>query len=156
MMQWIKNSITVLKTRRLSFMDDVRRNVSVLEHMQRYCAEIKEMVNRFGDSLDDFKSDYAYRHACAMCILQIGELTTHLTDDFKQAYDKLPWKSMKAMRNVAVHKYGRMSIENMWDTMKQDIPILNDYCAEILIQYNLCSQPAVEIEYEDETDEGID
>jgi uncharacterized protein with HEPN domain len=137
-------------------MDNVQRNISILERMQQYCSEITEMVERFGDSYDNFQTDFAYRHACAMCILQIGELTTHLTDDFKQVYNKLPWKSMKAMRNVAVHKYGKLSLENTWDTIKQDIPALHNYCAEILAQYNVCCQPAVEIDYEDENDEDLE
>jgi len=121
-------------------MDNTNKNLSILEHMQRYCIEIAEMVVRFGDSFETYKTDFAYRHACAMCIFQIGELTTHLTDNFKHAYDKVPWKSMKAMRNIAAHGYGSISFEKVWNTIKQDIPILEKYCAEIITQYNLCNK----------------
>jgi uncharacterized protein with HEPN domain len=127
-------------------MDNVNKNISIVEHILKYCQEISIMVKRFGDTFDEFNGDFAYKHACSMCILQIGELTAHLTDDFKQAYDDIPWRSIKAMRNVAAHAYGNMSIENTWATVSQDIPVLLSQCASILAQYKVCDQPALEIE----------
>ena len=118
-------------------MDDVNRNISIIEHILSYCQEIAEMVKRFGDSFEDFNSDSAYRHACSMCIFQIGELTAHLTDDFKQAYDDIPWRSMKAMRNVAAHHYSKFDIETLWESISEDIPALKDYCASVLDQDEL-------------------
>jgi len=112
------------------------RDISVLEHMVSYCEEIIQMVDRFGDSYDAFESDSAYRHACAMCIVQIGELTTRLTDEFRRDYNGMPWHTMKAMRNIAVHNYGSISLENTWDTIKTDIPKLLDYGKTILSHMN--------------------
>ena len=72
-------------------MDNVKRTISVIEHMADYCNQVAEMIKRFGDSIEAFNNDYAYRHACSMCILQIGELSAHLTDDFKRVYDEFPY-----------------------------------------------------------------
>jgi uncharacterized protein with HEPN domain len=107
-----------------------------------------EMTERFGDSIDAFKADNAYRHACTMCILQIGELSTHLTDDFKLMYDEMPWKKIKAMRNIFAHTYDEMSLEQTWNTVKKSIPELAGFCERIIEQYNILEQPAVEIEYD--------
>jgi uncharacterized protein with HEPN domain len=105
------------------------------------------MVQRFGDSIDDFRADYAYRHACTMCILQIGELSTHLTDDFKRLYDEMPWKQIKAMRNIFAHTYDEMSVTQTWNTIKESIPELADFCDRIIRQYDVLVQPAVEAPY---------
>ena len=116
-------------------MDSDKRNISVLKHILRYCSEIKEMTARFGDSLEAFKNDSAYRHACSMCIIQIGELTTHLTDDFKQKHNGVPWKSIRFLRNLAAHNYGQMSVTQIWNTLKKDIPELSAYCLNVLEIY---------------------
>ena len=71
-------------------------NIDILEYIVRYCGEISEAQERFGDSLESLRTDAVYRNAVAMCILQIGELTAHLTDDFKSAYDEIPWQKIKA------------------------------------------------------------
>lgn len=57
------------------------RDRSILEHMIRYCDEIEEYVARFGDSKEAFDNDNAYRAACSLNILQIGELSSNLTDN---------------------------------------------------------------------------
>jgi len=129
-------------------MDNITRTISVIKHMEAYCGQIAEMVVRFGDSIDEFKNDYAYRHACSMCILQIGELSAHLTDDFKRVYDEVPWKKIKAMRNVFAHTYRQMSIEQTWNTIKYSVPELADFCARVIEQHTVLEQPAAEIKYD--------
>jgi len=108
------------------------KNISIIKRILRYCGEISQMVERFGDSVETFKNDSAYKHACSMCIVQIGELSSHLTDDFKQKYNAVPWKSIKAMRNIFAHNYEDATIEKTWNTIKQDIPYLSSYCEKII------------------------
>jgi uncharacterized protein with HEPN domain len=131
-------------------MDSVRRTISVVKHMAAYCKQITEMVERFGDSLDTFKTDNAYRHACTMCILQIGELSAHLPDDFKRVYNEIPWKKIKSMRNIFAHTYDKMSVEQTWNTVKLDIPELADFCGKVAEQYDVLEQPAAEPEYNED------
>jgi uncharacterized protein with HEPN domain len=131
-------------------MDNVKKTISIVKHMAAYCQQITEMVARFGDSIDAFKADNAYRHACTMCILQIGELSTHLTDDFKRVYSEMPWKKIKAMRNVFAHTYDEISFEQTWNTVKESIPELAAFCERIIEQYHILEQPAVEIEYNED------
>ena len=137
-------------------MDNFSKNISILEHILHYCRDIEQIVERFGDSIDTFNADIAYRHACSMYIIQIGELSARLTDGFKCVYDGIPWKNVKAMRNLFAHHYEGMSIEKTWNTIKEDIPVLSSYCADILAQYNALEQPALEIDYEQEDDNELE
>ena len=108
------------------------RDRTILEHMASYCDDIYETVARFGDSIDAFQSDKAYRNACAMCILQIGELAGHLSPEFRAANGQMPWNEIKAMRNIVAHAYGSISVQMTWETIEQDIPALRAFCAQIL------------------------
>ncbi|MBQ9437990.1 MAG: DUF86 domain-containing protein [Lachnospiraceae bacterium] len=108
------------------------RDRIILEHIISYCEDIQAAVKRFGDDYKSFCNDKEYRNACAMCILQIGELCGKLSDEFKIEYSQMPWKEIKGMRNVVVHKYGSISIEATCETIEKDIPDLNDYCTTIL------------------------
>jgi uncharacterized protein with HEPN domain len=131
-------------------MNNGKRNISVIKRIADYCNEITGCVKRFGDSAEAFKTDSAYRNACSMCILQIGELSAHLTDDFKQSYNEIPWKKIKSMRNVFAHEYEDMSCELTWATIQQDIPSLMRFCETVLRHYNILEQPAVEVEYNED------
>lgn len=82
------------------------RNADVLRRIISYCHEIEETIRRFGKDYAVFAQDSVYRNATALCVMQIGELTTHFTNDFKQTYTGMPWTQIKALRNVVAHSYG--------------------------------------------------
>lgn len=89
-------------------MDEAKRDLGIIKHILAYC------------------------NAATMCILQIGELAGHLSETFKAAHPTVPWRSIKAMRNVAAHEYGSISIPDVWDTITNDIPKLKAYCQKVL------------------------
>lgn len=67
-----------------------------------------------------------------MCILQIGELVGRLSDEFKTVNSKMPWREIKAMRNIAAHNYGEIDIDILWETALYDIPSLKSYCENLI------------------------
>ena len=113
-------------------MPERERDKSILEHMLSYCVDIEETVQRFGNSYETFSCDKVYRNACAMCILQIGELAGHLSEDFRAVHREMPWKEIRAMRNVVAHAYADISFRTTWDTIQADIPALKTFCLELL------------------------
>lgn len=108
------------------------RDRSILEHIVSYCNDIEETVLRFGNSYGAFSSDKAYRNACAMCILQIGELGGNLSSEFRLSHPQMPWSEIKGIRNVMAHAYGSISIETTWETIESDIPALKRFCLAVL------------------------
>ncbi|BAL00660.1 hypothetical protein OBV_34610 [Oscillibacter valericigenes Sjm18-20] len=113
-------------------MKPLDRNLSILEHMVSYCNQIEETVHRFGNEYALFASDAIYRNAAALCILQIGELVGKLTDEFREAHPAVPWRQIKAMRNIVAHSYGTVDPETTWEIITEDIPELKRYCSVIL------------------------
>lgn len=110
------------------------RDRTILEHIVSYCADIEQAVARFGDSYAQFSADKEYRNACAMCVLQIGELSGHLSAEFRSAHGEIPWNAIKGMRNVMAHRYGSISVETVWEAIKRDIPELKAACVRYLAE----------------------
>ncbi len=100
-----------------------------ISHILEYCQEIENTVARYGDSFDVFDKDLDYQRSVCFSVLQIGELVAGLSDEYKNATEKLmPWRAIKGMRNLVVHDYGNISREIVWETIKGDIPRLKHFC----------------------------
>ena len=108
------------------------RDIDLLEHIIRYCDEVDEAKNHFGDTYNELESSRIYKNAVSMCILQIGELTVHLSDEFRAHYNKMPWQDIRAMRNIAAHHYASFDIKKLWETISEDIPSHREYCEKVL------------------------
>lgn len=108
------------------------RDRSVLLHMIKYCEEIEEYVARFGDNFDTFYTDKAYKGACSLDILQIGELSGSLTEEFRATTKEIPWREIKSMRNIVAHGYGSLDADTTWKTIKEDIPFLKEFCQKMI------------------------
>ena len=104
-------------------MKPLDRNISVLEHIVSYCQQIQETVDRFGDDYQTFSTDPIYRNAAALCIMQIGELVGKLTEEFRARHSSIPWRQIKAMRNIVAHSYGTVDPETTWEIITDDIPL---------------------------------
>ena len=108
------------------------RDFEILKKIIEYCKEIDEANAQFGNTVETFKKNSVYKNAVAMCVLQIGELSKFLSEEFKEKYNQMPWRDIVAMRNVAAHRYGSIDVDILWDTVIHDIPSLKEYCETIL------------------------
>ena len=108
------------------------RDISILKSIIEYCKQIDQAIERFGDSFFTFRDDTEYRNACSMCILQIGELTSNLSEDAQSMSPTTPWRAFKDIRNMFAHAYGKTSVARTWKTLKDDIPSLRSECEQIL------------------------
>lgn len=108
------------------------RDRDIIEHILRYCREIDQAVERFGNDKDTFMADAVYRNSVAMPVQQIGELAKHLTDEFLEEHTQIPWKNIKGMRTWFAHQYLDMDRAVIWDVVQNGIPPLKEFCEEYL------------------------
>ena len=102
-----------------------------IKHIRDYCTEIEKTVTRYGLAI--FDSDPDYQRSVSFSILQIGELSGGLSQEYRQATaDRVQWGPIKGMRNLVAHNYGSMSREIIWETATTDIPALKRFCEEQL------------------------
>ncbi len=56
-----------------------------------------------GKSPDDLAANIMLRFALVRAVEIIGEASTKLTPEFKEAHPSIPWKTIVGMRNRLVH-----------------------------------------------------
>ena len=111
------------------------RDISILKHMLRYCNEIENTINRFGNDIEKFKNDNDYKDSLSMKIFQIGELANHLTDEYlEETKNKINWNAIRGMRNRFAHGYGKMDLTKIFYTGIDDIPIIKEFLENELIK----------------------
>lgn len=104
-----------------------------LAHIRDYCVEIEKTVSRYGKAFEVFDKDPDYQRSVAFCILQIGELSSKLSDEYRaETAKRIQWGPIKGMRNLVAHSYGSMSRDIIWETAVTDIPVLKLFCEEQL------------------------
>ncbi len=108
------------------------RDISIIRHILRYCGEVQEAIDLFGDDKQVFVRNAVYRNAVATPIEQIGELAKHLSESFVTAHPEIPWKAIKGMRTWFAHQYLNMDQEIIWMVMHENIPTLKAFCEQIL------------------------
>ena len=84
-------------------------DIQRIEHIKRYCEDIAKSIVRFGNDFEIFKTDRDFYNAVSMCIMQIGELSSRLSDEFRQETKaQIPWGLVRSMRNMFAHDYYSM------------------------------------------------
>jgi len=103
-----------------------------LQHIKQYCEDLVGFIKRFG-GYQQFISDRAYHSAVSMCILQIGELSNGLSNEFREeTKEQMQWALIRGMRNWIAHSYREVDNDIIWDTITNSIPILLSFCNKAL------------------------
>lgn len=106
-----------------------------LSRIRDYCDEIQKTIVRYGKSFEIFDVDPDYQRSIAFSILQIGELSGRLSQEYRQkTASRIQWSLIKGMRNLVVHGYGSVDRSILWETAVTDIPVLKTFCEEELSQ----------------------
>ena len=62
----------------------------------------------------------------------IGEATKNVPKRIKEKYPDVEWKEAIGFRNVLTHDYFGIDLESVWDTLKNNIPVLKRHIGEVL------------------------
>jgi uncharacterized protein with HEPN domain len=108
------------------------RNITILKKIVEYCDEIDATRLVLGNTKEALEGSFIYKNTAAMSVLQIGELASHLTTEFKNSHTDIPWREIIKMRNIAAHHYGEFRTDYLWDTITSDIDDLRVYCTKCL------------------------
>ncbi len=104
----------------------------ILKKMISEVGVINEMIDGIGKK--QFMKDEKTQRAVAMTLINIGELVKLLPIEFRQEHREVPWREAAGLRDVVVHKYQTIRMEDVWATIKDDIPVFHNHIVEILKQ----------------------
>lgn len=77
-----------------------------------------------GVSWEDFTGDNVLQDAVMRNLQIIGEAARKVSDESRAAHSGIPWTDIIGMRNRLVHEYFRVDVEKVWETARDDIPVL--------------------------------
>lgn len=71
-----------------------------------------------------FVENFECQWAIERALLNIGEICTHLSVDFKSKYPNIPWKNIIGMRTQLAHAYHLIDSEIVWEAASKSVPAL--------------------------------
>lgn len=106
------------------------RNILRLKHITESIRRIEFIVNNL--SYGAYLEDWIKQDAITRNIEIIGEASKQINQEFKEKYADVDWKGATAMRNFIIHEYFDVNYDEVWKTLKQDIPVLKMQIQQIL------------------------
>jgi len=99
-----------------------------IEHILEAIAKIEKYTEKLDEQ--EFRETDMVQDAVVRQIEVIGEATKQLSDDKREEHSEIPWKDIAGMRDNLIHNYFGVDLEQVWQTVKQDIPHLKNTLKE--------------------------
>jgi uncharacterized protein with HEPN domain len=110
-----------LRKQKLSMKDDkvyLKHILEAIGTIEEYLADIEDEAS--------LKQNRMAFDAVVRNLGIIGEAANNLSNEFKQKHPELPYSDIIGMRNVIIHDYLGTNVKIIWDTCKEDLPILKE------------------------------
>jgi len=85
-----------------------------LNHILESAGLISEWVA--GKTKDGFLANRMLQEACIRQLEIIGEAAKNISKQFKKRHPEIPWKEMAGMRDVLIHEYFGVDLDEVWET----------------------------------------
>jgi uncharacterized protein with HEPN domain len=105
---------------------DSERLADILDAVQRIRRHVK-----VGDR-QRFQEDEVLQSAVLRWFEIIGEASRGVTDQFRQGHQQVPWREISDMRNRVTHGYFDIDVDVVWNTIMNDLPMLEEALASWL------------------------
>lgn len=93
-----------------------------------------DSVGRFLNGVEEskFLTDEILQNAVLMKLVVIGEAAARLSNEIRERYPEIEWKSIIGFRNISVHAYFSVKWNIVWETATNDLKILRETVIKIL------------------------
>ena len=94
-------------------------------------------IERFTDGLDlaAFERDERTIDAVLRNLEVIGEASVRIPERIRTDNPDLPWRQMRAIRNVVVHEYFGVNLPIIWETVTRRLPELKSALQALLQEH---------------------
>ncbi|MBL7095705.1 DUF86 domain-containing protein [candidate division KSB1 bacterium] len=80
---------------------------------------------------EEFMTNHLVQDGVIRQLEIIGEAVKSLSDDIIDKYTDVPWHDISAMRNVLIHHYFGVDLDEIWLTIQTDVPDLKENIQKI-------------------------
>lgn len=103
--------------------DRLRDIIEAISKIEKYSADGREPFDA-----DELIQTWMIHH-----LQIIGEAAGRLAQSFREKHPTIAWKEITAMRNIIVHDYSVVDMEEVWGTVVKDLPELKRKISDILL-----------------------
>lgn len=93
-----------------------------------YLGHILECIRRVEENTADGYAAFMASHTLQDAVLRnlqtMAESTQRLSDAVRTAHPAVEWRAISGFRNVIVHNYLGIDLEQIWTIVQQDVPTL--------------------------------
>ena len=105
--------------------DDPEKLLDILEAIEKIEERTKGDKGTFQH--DEMLQVWALYH------IQInGEAAGRISEDLRTRYALVPWPDIVALRNVIVHQYFGLDLDQIWNAITNDLPALKAWITQML------------------------
>lgn len=93
-----------------------------------------ELIEGYLDKVSEkkFKRSPAIQDQVLYRLVIIGEAVKNLPADVKKKHKEIPWKAIAGMRDVLIHKYFGVDLDEVWSIVKTRLPKLKRQLKKIM------------------------
>lgn len=101
-----------------------------------YLLHIEERIQRIerciGEGRDAFMDSEMAQDAVIRNFEVIGEATKQVSPPLRERFPDIAWRQMAGFRDVLIHNYMGIDLEEVWNTVTNDLPVLKEQIQEAL------------------------
>ena len=95
-----------------------------------YLIHILECIERIAsytaDGREAFMGSPMRQDAVIRNFEVIGEAAKHLSESFKVEHSEVPWRRVAGFRDILIHDYIGVDLQEVWTVVEKDLPALEE------------------------------
>lgn len=101
----------------------LRHNLDAIDRINGYVA---------GMAYDKFERDFMAQDAAIGQLSVIGEAARRVSSTLQGDRPEIPWADIIGMRNILIHDYLEVDLQEVWKTIQDDLPALRTQVVKVL------------------------
>ena len=108
----------------------MKDDVVYLRHILEAIEKIESYVK--GAAYESFSSNDMMIDAVVRELEIIGGASSNLSEEFRTEHADVPWRDAIDMRNFLIHEYFGVRTKVVWDTCREDLPLMMHLISKFL------------------------
>ena len=114
----------------------MRETIRDKERLQHILSAIQVLLaNKDRHTLEEIADDPIIFYGYVKHVEIIGEAVYKLTKEFRERHTEVNWGDVERMRHVLVHGYYKIKPVQLWETIENDLPLLEPIIERLLGEY---------------------